>query len=372
MTSPPPPRVPHPPPPRPGSSVPPPPRVPAQPGMTPTPTRIPVPPGRTAPSPRVPAPQGWVAPPPAAMAPPVVGSNPAHPIPEGSKSYLVTLLLAYLFGMFGADRFYLGKTKTALVKLFTFGGFGYWWLIDLLLTLFGAQRDAWGLRLEGYDRHKKTVWKVIGAVFGASFALGMVALTIVAAFDSAGLTVFGWVLIAVLGVSVGVVALVLLPRRRDAHPKSVKMADDSGPLPPSIRAHVDELLVLRQFYFMAAATNRAAGTIVEQIDLLVENVVGLFQRLHAKADKSERRRALAEYDENLGKFVAALGRDYGLDIIDNPRLWDAPDQRIANVQEALQAVDAQLVENIKQVNARQRLVFDARVDRLMDPRALGG
>lgn len=56
--------------------------------------------------------------------------------------------------MFGADRFYLGKTRSATWKLLTLGGFGYWWLIDLVLTLFGRQRDQWGLRLEGYDRHK--------------------------------------------------------------------------------------------------------------------------------------------------------------------------------------------------------------------------
>lgn len=284
----------------------------------------------------------------------------------------MTLLLSYLFGMFGADRFYLGKTKSAFVKLFTFGGFGYWWIIDLFVTLFGGQRDVWGLRLQGYDRYKKTVWKVIGIVFGAVFVLGIVAATMRSAFDSTGPTTFGWILIAVLGVAAVVVALVLLLRHRAAQPKPVTMMHDSGPLPPPIRTHVDELLVLRQFYFQAAATNRSAGTIVEQIDLLVDNVVELFQRLTSKAGKSERRRALAEYDENLGKFVAALGRGYGLDIIDNPRLWDEPEQRLANVQAALQAVDAQLVDNIKQVNARQRLTFDKGVDRLMDPRALGG
>lgn len=313
-----------------------------------------------------------VAPPPTVTLPPGAGNKPPHPIPEGSKSYLVTLLLAYLFGMFGADRFYLGKTKSAFVKLFTFGGFGYWWIIDLFVTLFGAQRDVWGLRLAGYDRYKKTVWKVIGIVFGAAFVLGMVAATMTAAFDSAGPTTFGWIVIAVLGVSVVAVGLVLLLRHRSARPKPVTMAHDSGPLPSPIRAHVDELLVLRQFYFQAAGTNRSAGTIVEQIDLLMDNVVELFQRLTSKAGKSERRRALAEYDENLGKFVGALGRGYGLDIIDNPRLWDEPEQRLANVQAALQAVDAQLVDNIKQVNARQRLTFDKGVDRLMDPRALGG
>jgi len=135
---------------------------------------------------------------------------------------------------------------------------------------------------------------------------------------------------------------------------------------------MEGLRALRQSYFQETATNRSATTIVEQIDLLLVNVGELFQRLKSKAGKAERRRALAEYDENLGKLAAALGRDYGLDLIDNPRLWDDPDQRLANVQAALQLVDAQVVDNIKQINARERLVFDAEVDRVMDRRALGG
>lgn len=303
---------------------------------------------------------------------PDASGRPANAIPEGSKSYLVTLVLSYFFGMFGADRFYLGKTKSAFVKLFTFGGFGYWWIIDVFITLFGRQRDVWGLRLEGYDRYKKTVWKVIGAVYGALFVIGMIAAVTTAAFDSAGPTTFGWILIAALGVSIVVVALVLFLRHRPVRPIPAKVIHESGPVPPPIRAHLDELRVLRQSYFQAAATNRSAGTVAEQIDLLVDNTAELFQRLNSKASTSQRRRALAEYDENLGKVVAALGHEYALDIIANPRLWDDPDQRLASVHEALQAVDSQLLDNIKQVNARQKLVFDSGVDRLMDPRALGG
>jgi hypothetical protein len=326
--------------------------------MVAQPLRVPVPPGMT--------------PPPAPSPIPVATGNAPNPVPEGSKSYLVTLVLSYFFGMFGADRFYLGKTRSAFVKLFTFGGFGYWWIIDIFLTLFGRQRDVWGLRLQGYDRYKKTVWKVIGAVLGASVVLGMIAALTTAAFDNAGPTTLGWILIVVLGVSIVVAALILFFRHRSAHPKPATGQNASGPLPPRIRAHIDELLRLRQSYFRAAVANRMAGAIGEQIDLLADNSVELFQRLKSKAGKSEQRRALAEYDENLGKFVSALGRDYGLDIIDNPRLWDDPDRRLANVHAALQAVDSQLVDNIKQVNARQKLIFDAGVDRLMESRALGG
>src|SRR6478735_2007012 len=79
--------------------------------------------------------------------PPRISPPPASPeVPEGDKSFVVTVLLSYLLGVLGVDRFYLGKIGTGVLKLFTFGGYGLWWLIDLLITIFGAQRDVSGRR----------------------------------------------------------------------------------------------------------------------------------------------------------------------------------------------------------------------------------
>ncbi|MBN9612141.1 MAG: Ltp family lipoprotein [Actinobacteria bacterium] len=66
--------------------------------------------------------------------------------------------------MLGVDRFYLGKIGTGLLKLVTFGGLGIWWLVDIILTLAGAQRDKKGLKLAGYDQHKKIAWIVTAAL----------------------------------------------------------------------------------------------------------------------------------------------------------------------------------------------------------------
>jgi TM2 domain-containing membrane protein YozV len=49
-----------------------------------------------------------------------------------SKSWYLTLFLCFFFGILGAHRFYLGYTWQGFVQLFTLGGLGIWWLIDLV------------------------------------------------------------------------------------------------------------------------------------------------------------------------------------------------------------------------------------------------
>ena len=91
---------------------------------------------------------------------------------ESDKSYVVTTVLAWLLGTFGADRFYLGKIGTAIAKLVTLGGLGIWALIDFIMTLFGATKDKFGRPLAGYEKYKKTMWIIaaIGVVLGLVFS----------------------------------------------------------------------------------------------------------------------------------------------------------------------------------------------------------
>lgn len=49
------------------------------------------------------------------------------------RNWVVALLLSIFLGWIGADRFYLGQGFVGFLKLITLGGFGVWWLIDILL-----------------------------------------------------------------------------------------------------------------------------------------------------------------------------------------------------------------------------------------------
>ncbi len=64
-----------------------------------------------------------------------------------SKSRLAAALLCFFLGCFGAHRFYVRKTGTAILMLVTLGGVGIWALVDLIFILTGSFRDKDGKRI---------------------------------------------------------------------------------------------------------------------------------------------------------------------------------------------------------------------------------
>lgn len=73
--------------------------------------------------------------------------NDMDPSTVSPKSRLVALLLEMPLGVFGAHRFYVGKIGTGVAMLFTLGGLGIWWLVDLILVASGEFRDADGKKV---------------------------------------------------------------------------------------------------------------------------------------------------------------------------------------------------------------------------------
>jgi TM2 domain-containing membrane protein YozV len=76
-----------------------------------------------------------------AQAPTVIVQNVQ---PVSDKEWLAALLLCFFVGAFGVHRFYTGHIAIGVIQLLTFGGCGIWVLIDLILIITGAMKDAQG------------------------------------------------------------------------------------------------------------------------------------------------------------------------------------------------------------------------------------
>jgi len=52
---------------------------------------------------------------------------------EKKVNWILALIMSIIFGQLGVDRFIMGQIGWGILKLLTAGGFGIWWLIDLIL-----------------------------------------------------------------------------------------------------------------------------------------------------------------------------------------------------------------------------------------------
>ena len=46
------------------------------------------------------------------------------------------LIISFLAGYFGLDRFYRGQIALGVIKLITMGGFGVWYLVDVAIATY--------------------------------------------------------------------------------------------------------------------------------------------------------------------------------------------------------------------------------------------
>jgi TM2 domain-containing membrane protein YozV len=66
------------------------------------------------------------------------------------KRILPAAILCFFFGIFGAHRFYVGKTGTAIFMILTLGGLGIWAVIDFILIVVGAFKDDEGVKITAW------------------------------------------------------------------------------------------------------------------------------------------------------------------------------------------------------------------------------
>lgn len=79
---------------------------------------------------------------------------------------LVIGYLAWIFGCFGAHRFYYGKQISGLIWLFTFGLLGIGWIVDLFLI--PSMDEEANCRFVGGDTDYSAAWLLLffGGIFG--------------------------------------------------------------------------------------------------------------------------------------------------------------------------------------------------------------
>ena len=66
---------------------------------------------------------------------------------QSDRNWWVVMVLSVTFGYTGIDRFYLHDVTLGSLKLFSFGGIGFWWAADLILLFTGHMRDADGRKV---------------------------------------------------------------------------------------------------------------------------------------------------------------------------------------------------------------------------------
>ena len=64
------------------------------------------------------------------------------------KGFVPTLLLCYFLGVLGVHRFYAGKIGTGILMILTFGGFGIWIIVDMVMIAVGSFKDGRGLLIK--------------------------------------------------------------------------------------------------------------------------------------------------------------------------------------------------------------------------------
>ena len=64
-----------------------------------------------------------------------------------STDWLTLFLLTFFVGVLGVHRFYTGKIGTGFLMLITLGGFGIWFLVDLILVVTGQFTNKEGQKI---------------------------------------------------------------------------------------------------------------------------------------------------------------------------------------------------------------------------------
>lgn len=171
--------------------------------------------------------------------------------------------------------------------------------------------------------------------------------------------------IAVIGGAVGILKRrARKPQESENRPTAASLREQrSVEISEDLRKELNSLTATADRY------GRASSRDLQEASRLIGTAVGhiyeLFKRIDKKKSKQNREVAQVRYLDTARKLNSTLSADYFEDIVRNPGLWDNASEKVAAVLSALESVDRQVIENIKQVNSSKALEFRVAVDSLI-------
>lgn len=90
----------------------------------------------------------------------------------------------------------------------------------------------------------------------------------------------------------------------------------------------------------------------------------LFERIKKKGTNDQLTMASVKYAYLFEKVAFAMNDEHYIDIAQNPGLWEDPERRLKEAENALDSVHKQIIDNIKQVNSSKDLDFKVALEAL--------